>query len=74
MNLTPDQLAEHASRILSDPAFVAAVEELDEGFVQEWRTARTTEEREAAFHKQDALGLVLRQLNVLVNRGGHDEA
>jgi len=67
--LTADQLAQSASRILSDPAFMAAVEELDDGYVQEWRTADTVGEREAAFHKQNALDELLRQLNTIISRG-----
>lgn len=68
--MTLEQIGRGAQRILMDPAFEAAVEELDEGFVHEWRTAQTPEEREAAYYKQEALSAVQRQLQTLVDRAG----
>lgn len=65
---TPAEIAQSAKRILSDPGFVAAVEELDEALVHEWRTAATPAEREAAFFKQESLGMVVRQLETIINR------
>lgn len=67
-NLTPYQISEGARRIMSDPAFLAAVEEIDSGIIQEWRTANTVEEREAAFAQQEALRRVLVQLRTLISR------
>lgn len=66
--LTPEQKAEGARRILSDPVFLDAVEEVDAGLVAEWRISQTVEAREAAFAKQEALRLVLTQLRIIGDR------
>lgn len=67
----PDKIKEGnvAQRILNDDVFQKAVDMADEMFVDEWRRAETTEERERAHAKQAALVEVQDQLSAIMDRG-----
>lgn len=67
-----------AAAILNSPVFAEAVESIKGRAVEMWQAAKTTQEREEAWHLQRACAVFYRELyNVLncaaVNAGGKDE-
>ncbi len=51
-----------AGRILASPVFCEACERIDARCVARWRGAKTTEEREDAWHAQRALAVLRKEL------------
>lgn len=60
-NQTPDQLAEHATNLLNDPALQAAVRRLEAEYIELWRNSRVddTDTREHIFLRLKALDEML---------------
>lgn len=78
--LTEDEkrTAHEAARILMSPLFQKVFEQLDARYVENWRGAKTAEERERCWQRQAALADVQRELLGMVNdanckAGGKDE-
>ena len=78
--LTEDEkrTAHEAARILMSPLFQKVFEQLDAHYVENWRGAKTAEERERCWQRQAALADVQRELLGMVNdanckAGGKDE-
>ena len=67
-----------AAAILNSPVFADAVESIKGRAVEMWQAAKTTQEREEAWHLQRAVAVVYKELfNILqcaaVNAQGKDE-
>lgn len=60
---------DHALRLIEDDLLQEVFAELDAGYVLEWRTAETPEERERAWTKQRALADVQRKLHTTLADG-----
>ena len=62
--LTEDEkrTAHEAARILMSPLFQKVFEQLDARYVENWRGAKTAEERERCWQRQAALADVQREL------------
>ena len=67
-----------AAAILNSPVFADAVESIKGRAVEMWQAAKTTQEREEAWHLQRACAVFYKEIyNILqcaaVNAGGKDE-
>ena len=67
-----------AAAILNSPVFAEAVESIKGRAVEMWQAAKTTQEREEAWHLQRACAVFYKEIyNILqcaaVNAGGKDE-
>lgn len=78
--LTEDEkrTAHEAARILTSPLFREVFEKLDARYVENWRGAKTPDDRERCWQRQTALADVQRELLGMVNdanckAGGKDE-
>lgn len=60
------RLAEAAERLNADPAWQAATESAEASIIEGWRHAESAEEREAWWHRLQALEAVKRELRVLI--------
>lgn len=63
------QAGQQAERILNDPVFQMAVQQLDADIVQKWREAGTPEEREQMHALQVALDALITQFGIIIGRG-----
>ncbi len=62
---------EEAGRLLQDPVFVSAFDEIRERFIREWEKADSVPDREMCWAKVTGLGEVRRQLRRVISQGEH---
>lgn len=75
MELTPEQLIQHAeaiNRLMIDPSVKQVWKALDHAYYQQWKAAKTPEERELVWARVGALGDLQQALEATVQRGQHE--
>lgn len=65
--------AERAERMLNDAVFVGARADAEASLVDEWKMCQDADERQALWHRIQALDGVARQLRIYVERAALQE-